>query len=116
MAKFFGPIGFSSETKQTSPGVWEEVVTEHSYYGDIVKNISKIRSAEGLNDNLVVENQLSILADEFAYTNFQSIRYAKWMGVLWKVTIVNIQRPRLLLTIGDVYNGPIPVIPPIGGD
>jgi len=116
MAKFFGPIGYAGETKETSPGVWTEIITEYNYYGDVLKNISKVRSGDGLNDNIVIENQLSIVADEFAYSNFQSIRYAKWMGVLWKIASVNVQRPRLVLTIGEVYNGPTPVIPPIGGD
>ena len=116
MAKFFGPIGYAGETKETSPGVWNEVITEHNYYGDVVKNISKVRSGDGLNDNIIVENQLSIVADEFAYSNFQSIRYAKWMGAFWKISSVNVQRPRLILTIGEVYNGPFPIIPPIGGD
>jgi len=121
MAKFFGPIGYTSTT-ETSPGIWTEVITEYNYYGDVTKNVSKVRSGDGLNDNVVIENQLSILADEFAYSNFQSIRYAKWMGGLWKITSVNVQRPRLILTIGEVYNGPVPIpedIPdpdPIGGD
>lgn len=115
MAKFSGPVGYT-ETQETSPGVWTEVITEYNYYGDVVKNRSRLRSGEGLNDNLVIENQISIVADEVAYTNFLSIRYAKWMGVLWKITSVDVQRPRLLLTIGDVYNGPVPIIPPIGGD
>lgn len=115
MAKFFGPIGYS-ETKEITRGVWKEVITEYSYYGDVIKNMSRLRPGEGLNDNLVIDNQISIIADEFAYTNFQSIRYAKWIGVLWKVTSVNVQRPRLILTIGDVYKGPVPIVPPIGGD
>ena len=116
MAKFFGAIGYAGETNESSPGVWTEDITEHNYYGDIVKNISKVQSGDGLNDNIVIENQISIVADEFAYSNFQSIRYARWMGALWKISSVNVQRPRLILTIGDVYNGPIPIVPPIGGD
>lgn len=117
MAKFFGPIGYS-EAKETSRGVWTDIITEYTYSGDIIKNVSKIRNGEGLNDDLIIENQISMVADEFAYTNFQSIRYAKWMGAFWKITSVTVQRPRLLLTLGGVYNGPFPEpeIPPIGGD
>lgn len=117
MAKFFGPVGYTVTT-ETSPGIWIEVITEYNYYGDVIKNMSKVRSGDGLNDNIVIENQISIVADEFAYSNFQSIRYAKWMGGLWKIASVNVQRPRLILTIGEVYNGPIPipVVLPIGGD
>ena len=115
MAKFFGPVGYS-DSKEASLGVWVDEITEYTYYGDIIKNVSKIRSADGLNDNLVIENQVSIVADEFAYTNFQSIRYTKWMGAFWKVTSVTVQRPRLLLTLGGVYNGPFPNPPPVEED
>lgn len=113
MAKFCGVVGYATMI-ETSPGVWIDGVSEYTYYGDVVRNISKVRSGDGLNDNIIIENQISIVADEFAYSNFQSIRYAKWMDSLWKISSVNVQRPRLILTIGDVYNGPTPI--PAGGD
>lgn len=105
MAKFFGPIGYT-ETKETSPGVWTEIIKERNYYGDVVKNMSRIRDTEHLNDSVSIDNQLSIVADEFAYNNLYTIRYVKWMGVLWKISSIQVQRPRLLLSIGGVYNGP----------
>lgn len=107
MAKFFGPIGYA-ETKETSPGVWTEIITERNYYGDVVKNMSRVRDTEHLNDTTTVDNQLSIVADEFAYNNLYTIRYVKWMGVRWKISSIQVQRPRLLLSIGGVYNGPTP--------
>jgi len=104
MAKFFGAIGYC-ETKETSPGVWTEVITEHTYSGDIVRNMSRIREGQNANPDITLDNQISILADEFAYTNFQSMRYVKWMGTSWKITSVDVQRPRLLLSLGGVHNG-----------
>lgn len=103
MAKFFGTIGYAS-TSETSPGVWTESITTRRYAGDVLKNTSRTRDGENLNDNLTLDNRLSILADPFAFKNFQQIRYVEWMGALWKVTSVEVQRPRLLLTIGGVYN------------
>ena len=110
MAKFFGPIGYA-ETKETSPGVWTEVITEYNYYGDVVKNMNRIREGDQANVNVSVDNQLSIVANEFAYNHCQSIRYVKWLGAYWKVSSIQVQRPRLLLSIGDVYSGPLPIIP-----
>lgn len=110
MAKFFGPIGFAVST-ETKPGVWTDGITEYNYYGDVIKNMVRTREGEQVNDNLVVENRLSVVGDPFAYDNFQSMKYVKWMGALWKISSVEIQRPRLLLTIGNVYNGPVPIIP-----
>jgi hypothetical protein len=111
MAKFSGPIGYAT-TAETSPGVWTETITEYTYSGDVVKNQTRTRSGENLNDNLVIDNRISIIADPFANSNLQSMRYVKWMGAFWKISSVEIQRPRLLLSIGDVYNGPFP-IPPV---
>jgi len=104
MAKFYGVIGYA-ETSETSPGVWTEGVTERNYSGDVIKNSSRWQRGGSLNDDLVVNHQISILADPFAYENFYAMRYIRWMGACWKITNVDVQRPRLILTIGGVYNG-----------
>lgn len=104
MAKFFGPIGYS-ETNETSPGIWQEQISERNYYGDILRNVGRVRDGSGLNDDITVDNRLSIVADAFLNNNFHLIRYVSWMGVLWSVLSVDVQRPRLILTLGDVYNG-----------
>lgn len=105
MAKFYGVIGYA-ETKETSPGVWVEDITERKYYGDITKNSRRLNGGENLNDNLTVTNIISIMADAYAYENFFAIRYVEWMGARWKVSTVEVQRPRLILNLGGVYNGP----------
>jgi hypothetical protein len=107
MAKFYGEIGYA-ETVETAPGVWREQISKRQYFGDVLKNTSKVRDGENLNDNLVVDNRLSIVADPFAYEKFHAMRYIKWMGTLWKITAVEVQRPRLILTIGGVYNEQTP--------
>lgn len=104
MARFFGAIGYNTTT-ETRPGVWEESIVEHNYYGDILRNTRRLEKADGVNDNINVNNIISIVADPFAFENFFAISYIKWMGTLWKVTNVEVQRPRLILTIGGVYNG-----------
>lgn len=104
MAKFYGAIGYAV-TNKTSPGVWTETTTERFYAGDILKLTRRWETGEHLNDDLTVNNVISIVADPFAYQNFHSMRYIKWMGASWKITNVDVQRPRLILTIGGVYNG-----------
>lgn len=103
MAKFYGVIGYA-ETTETAPGVWTEVITERNYSGDVIRNTRRLQSSENLNDDLVINNIISIIADPYAYQNFHTMRYVYWMGVFWKITSVEVQRPRLLLTIGGVYN------------
>lgn len=105
MAKYFGKIGYA-ELVETRPGIFEEVFTERNYYGDVVKNFRKLESGESINDNVVVNNVISIVSDPYAQNHIFAIRYAEWMGALWKVSNVEVQSPRLILTIGGVYNGP----------
>lgn len=104
MAKYYGAIGYA-ETVETSPGVWEERITERSYYGDVIKNNRNLQNSEYLNDNINVSNQISIVADPYAIANFHAIRYAEFMGTKWKVPSVDVQTPRLLLSLGGLYNG-----------
>lgn len=104
MAKFYGPIGYAV-TEETTPGVWEEKITERMYYGELVRNTRKLQSTDQLNDNINVANEISILADPFASENFHSMKYVGFMGAKWKITSVEVQYPRLILAVGGVYNG-----------
>ena len=103
MAKFFGKIGYA-ETEQTSPGVWKEKITEREYFGDLTRNTRRLQSSGNLNDNIVVANDISIIADPFANQNFHAMRYVEFMGTKWKISNVEVQYPRLILTLGDQYN------------
>ena len=68
----------------------------------------KKKTADKVNDDLTIANTLSILADPTLYKHFDSIKYAEIMGAIWKVTEVQIDYPRLTLTLGGLYNGGTP--------
>lgn len=105
MGRFFGVVGYV-ESKEITPGVWDDVATERNYSGDVIRNSKRFQGGENLNDDLVINNEFSIVADPYAYQNFHLIRYVRWMGAYWKVVSVDAnQRPRLILTAGGVYNG-----------
>ena len=104
MAKFFGKIGYA-ETVETTPGVWEEKITEREYFGDLIRNTRSLQSGEQLNDNINISNEISIVADPFAYENFHSMRYVEFMNAKWKISSVDVQYPRLILSVGGSYNG-----------
>lgn len=107
MAKYYGKIGFV-QTVETAPSVWEERTIERPYYGDVLSNTRRWQASEHLNDNLEVSNRISIVADAYARNTFHAMRYIEWMGALWKISSVEVQHPRLILTIGGVYNGERP--------
>ena len=102
--KYCGKIGFAMGDKESAPGVWTEQITERTYYGDLIRNTRRLQSSGNIIDNIQITNQISIVADPFAYENFHAIRYATYMGTKWKVTSVDVQRPRLTLDLGEVYH------------
>lgn len=106
MAKFHGRVGYSAEQAETSPGVWEDTIVEKRYSGDVVRNSRQSREGQNLNNDLSVGNSISIVADAYAYEHFFAMRYVEWSGVLWTVSNVEVQRPRLILQLGEVYHGP----------
>lgn len=105
MAKWYGVVGYA-ETVETSPGVWEEKITEMPYFGDLIRNARRLQSADyKTNDDIAVINTLSIVSDPYAMNHFHSMRYAELYGAKWKIDNVDVQPPRLILTLGGVYNG-----------
>lgn len=104
MAKFSGMIGYI-ETVETEPGIWKDVVTEKKYNGDVIRNTSRMQSTNNTNDNININNNISIVADPFAYNNFQHMRYVTFMNNKWKISNVEIVHPRIILSLGGLYNG-----------
>lgn len=104
MARYFGNIGYAT-TVETSPGVWTEVISKKRYFGDVFYNRRRLESSGGINDNVLSTAEISVVADPYAYDHFHQIRYIEFMGAEWKVSNVEVRRPRLILTLGGLYNG-----------
>lgn len=103
MAKWYGMIGYA-ESVEATPGNWQERITERAYYGDVVRNARRLEGADKVNDDINIANEISIIADPFACQNFHRMRYIEFMGAKWKISNVEVRYPRLILTIGGVYN------------
>ena len=105
MAKWSGLIGFSQDSEESSPSVYIESIKEVKYTGEIIKNTRKNASTDKVNTDISVSNIISIVADPYAMNHFFSIKYATFYGTKWTVTDVQVNYPRLLLTLGGIYNG-----------
>lgn len=105
--KFYGRVGYAANS-ETSQDVWEDSIIERMYVGDVLSNNRRANNGESVNDNLDISNRISVVADAFAYEHFFNMKYVEWMGTLWKIQSVEVQRPRLILSLGGVYNGPTP--------
>lgn len=105
MAKYRGKVGYGLQN-EISPGVYDIDILERSYYGDVDKDVAKWREGGGLHKDFTASNVISIVADPYAFEHYFAIRYVEWMGTLWEVSEVLVQRPRLTLRLGGIYNGP----------
>lgn len=103
MAKFYGNVGFA-ETVETEPSIWEEKIVERPYFGDVLRRSRRLESSGNVNSNVNVTNEISIVADPYANQNLFAMRYVEFMGTKWEISNVDVQYPRLVLTIGGVYN------------
>ena len=104
MAKFSGKIGFIIPV-ETEPGIWKPQTVERQHYGDLTRNTRLYQPSDGVNDNINISNNISIIADPYANENSQYMKYAIIQGTKWKISNIDIQYPRMILTIGGVYNG-----------
>lgn len=102
--KFCGIIGFAT-TVETRPSIWGESIVKRRYFGDITKNFSKRQNDAKVNSDINISNEISIIADPFAHENFQHMRFVEFMGSKWTIESVEVQSPRLILSIGGLYNG-----------
>lgn len=104
MAKWYGKIGYA-ENVETAPGYYEDVIVEREYFGDTYRNTRLLQTnQDSTNDNINVANQISIVADPYANDHIYAMRYVTFQNAKWKVTNVEVQERRLILTVGGVYN------------
>jgi hypothetical protein len=111
MARFFGEVGYGESVEQ-APGVYDDVITERIYQGDVIRNTYRVEGGgDQVNQDISLSHSIAIVADEHAIKHSMDIKYVRLEGVLWSVTSVEVRAPRLILSLGSVYNGPTPTAP-----
>lgn len=102
MAKYYGMIGFATQ-EETKPGVWEDVIVERPYKGDVLRNGRRYDRSEDINDNFTITNQFSIVSDAFLYSHVPVLRYLEYMGSKFKIVSAELDRPRVTISVGGAY-------------
>ncbi len=102
--KWYGKIGYAL-TEDNGDGVWTPIMTWKQYYGDVQRFSRRIEGGQTVNDNLNISNTISIIADPYAFKNVGYMKCSEWMGTLWEISSIDISYPRMVLSIGGVYNG-----------
>lgn len=104
MARFHGYVGYAVDI-ETAPGVWDEEITEHEYYGDVLKNRANIQQSSDVNPGISISHSISIVGDPFAYEYLYAMRYVVYLGRKWTIKSVEVERPRIILSLGGLENG-----------
>lgn len=107
--RFAGLVGYI-ETEETSPGIHLPVETTRKMRGDVLsaktQNSQDGRTTEtSLYKDIRLSHRFSLVGDAYSFKNYM---YLKWIiveGHKWEVSSVEIQSPRLLISIGGLYNG-----------
>ena len=102
MAKYAGKVGFATQ-EETSPGVWVDTIVERTMRGDVIGSSSRFIPGDSINDDITLGHRISLMGDPYAYENFTGLRYITYVGVKWFITGVEIQRPRLIVTVGGTF-------------
>jgi len=103
--KYYDDVTFVLQQEDPqAPGDWKEYTIVKPYMGDWKRVESRWNQGSNLIDDKRVNNQLEIISDPFAVTNFTHIRCVKWMGHEWAVTTVTLRPPRIVMEIGGLYN------------
>lgn len=101
--RFFGKIGFE-ETNEILPGVWEPTVVYREYIGDVNRNQRRWQEqSDTINDKLNISNEISVIADDYMLENLGVMKCVEFGGSKWKISWVNLQYPRVILTLSDLY-------------
>mgnify|MGYP007022355883 FL=1 len=103
MTRYHGYVGYAIDV-EAYPGVWEEQISEHEYFGDVLKNRINMQQGSVVNAKITISNSISIIADPFAFEHVYAMRYVTYLGKKWSIVNVSIERPRLILTLGGLYN------------
>ncbi len=113
MARFCGVVGYGiSEETPANSGVWVDRIYQAIYYGDVIRTTTRLKDGDGLNQDIVPDIKISVLADSMAIKFWTNVKYVEWAGELWDVKSTELTAPRLILYLGGVYNGPTPPASP----
>lgn len=104
MAKFSGNVGYIIE-EETAPGVFTQEPIERKMSGDILRSSGSFGANNKVNSDVHIQPRISVVGDAFIYAHFYDIRYVEYLGHKWDISYIEIQRPRVILTLGGRYNG-----------
>lgn len=104
MAKYAGLVGYVTD-EENPPGVWSANTTVREMRGDVLRAAFVPQGTDRVNKNITLQHRISVVGDAYSFENFYAIRWLEFMGKKWEVTMAETASPRIILTLGGIYNG-----------
>lgn len=104
MAKYAGQVGFASQV-ETVPGVWVNDIKERFLKGDVIRANANIESGTNINNDVSLNHRVSLIGASISTAEYYNIKYITLDGFKWEAKSIEIQRPRLIVTLGGMWNG-----------
>lgn len=104
MAKYAGLVGYVSLV-ESPPGVWNQVSNPKRMRGDIIRQSSSNQNGDKVNSDITLNHRVSLIGDAYSLGNYSDIKWIEIDGKKWEVNSIEIQRPRIIVTLGGVWNG-----------
>lgn len=104
MAKFAGLVTYVTQV-ESRPGIWTDESISRLMRGDMLRKGSVGQNDDKVNSDISLNHRVSLVGDEYALNNYYDIKHIQLNGREWEVTSVEVQHPRLILTIGGLWNG-----------
>lgn len=108
MAKYAGLVGYVTQEEKV-PGVWSTVADPKPMRGDIIRASASSQndgrlSSDKINKDVTLNHRVSLVGDAYAFGNYYNIKWIEIDGAKWEVSSVELQRPRLIVTVGGLWN------------
>ncbi len=104
MAKYAGLVCYVTQEEKV-PGVWTPLENPVLMKGDIIRQSSNYQDNGKINSDISLNHRVSLVGDAYAFDNYYNIKWIMLDGRKWEVTSVEIQRPRIIVSIGGLWNG-----------
>lgn len=104
MAKFSGLVGYVTQEEKV-PGVWVPVENPRKMKGDVIRQSASSQNGNKVNSDISLNHRVSLIGDAYAFGNYYNIKWIELHGRKWEVSSVEIERPRIIVNLGGLWNG-----------